>query len=309
MAVDPDGYLWITFRSPGSLVRVPPNADEEIRAWGPSDGIDPARRLNAPVTLPDGDVWFGYGLGGLGHVRGDTVTLYDPGFGLPAEHITSLSYDEATGSLWAGLSGKVAVVPVSGSEIGEVRLMVAENGVPPGSIRAIVRDREGDVWIGSYGGGLARCSEDGTSFERLTSEHGLPDNSISGLIEDASDRFWILGNRGVSVVRRAVLDSVLEGTRARLDAVVFDSDDGMPEGSGGSPAAWLGDDGVAWFSTIDGLVSIDTRAFPWDTIAPVPRIESMRLGGEQWRGDDGPIVAGGGAQEVSFRFSASPLSP
>ena len=304
MTVDPDGNLWITFRSRGALVRVPATPGEEVRAWGPSDGIDAARRLNAPVSLPDGDVWFGYGFGGLGHVRDTTITLYDPGFGLPAERITSLAYD-TTGSLWVGLSGKVAVVPVSGSEIGDVRLMGEEHGVPPGAIRAIVRDRDGDVWIGSYGGGLARRSEDGSRFERLTSEHGLPDNSISSLIEDARNRFWILGNRGVSVVDRAVLDSVLEGTRARIDAVVFDSDDGMPEGSGGSPAAWLGDDGVAWFSTIDGLVSIDTGSFPWDTVAPIPEIESIRFGENERGGVDGPIAVGGGAQAVSFRFSAT----
>ncbi|MCL7956418.1 MAG: ATP-binding protein [marine benthic group bacterium] len=303
LAVDSERNLWVAFRGTGSLVRVPSNPGEQVRAWGPEDGIDPMRQLVSPVVAPDGGVWFGYGRGGLGYVRDTTISLYDPGFGLPAEEISSLVYD-STGSLWVGLSGKVAVIPVSGSQIGEVRLLGREEGVPPGSIRAILRDRSGDVWIGSYGGGLARCNEDGSSFNRLTSEHGLPDNSVSALIEDSGGRFWILGNRGVSVVPGAVLDSVIEGSRSRLDAVLFDGDDGMPEGNGGSPAAWLSEDGVAWFATIDGLVSIETGSFPWDTVGPVPRIESVRFGEEQWTGT-GPIVVGGGDREVAFRYSAS----
>jgi signal transduction histidine kinase/sugar lactone lactonase YvrE len=303
MTVDSAGNLWVTFRDTGHLVHVPAQPGGEVRSWGPTDGIDRNRLVQPPVALPDGSVWFGYGLGGLGHVRDTTITLYDPGFGLPADEITSMAFDP-NGSLWVGQSGTIAVVPVSGSELGEVRVMGPSEGVPPGAIRLIHRDRKGDVWIGSYGGGLARCSEDGSRFQRVTTAQGLPDNSLSALVEDSRERFWILGTRGVSVVPRAVLDSVIEGTRTRIDAVQFDADDGMPEGNGGSPAAWLGENGVAWFSTIDGLVSIDTGAFPWDTIAPLPRIESVRFGEKEWEGS-GPVIVGGGSQQVSFRYSAS----
>ena len=127
---------------------------------------------------------------------------------------------------------------------------------------------------------------------------------MSSLLEDDRDRFWLLGNRGVAVVARAALDSVLSGSSAQLDAVTFDADDGIPEGNAGSPAASLGEDGIAWFATIDGLVALDTNGFPWDTVVPVPRVDGVTFGGERWDGGL-PIVIGGGAREVGIRYSSS----
>jgi len=300
-ALDGTGDLWAAF--PGHIVRLAAGGDREPRSWGSDQGLDPEARVTALVAASDGSVWFGYDLGGLGVVRDSSVVLFQPGGGLPAEPINSLVYDPA-GELWVGQSGTVARVPLRGGAIGEPRILTGEDGVPPGSIRFIHRDRVRQVWIGSYGGGIARCTPDGTAFDRLTTTHGLPDNSVSSLLEDDRGRFWLLGNRGVAVVDRSVLDSVLTGSRARIDAVAFDAEDGIPEGNAGSPAASLDAEGVAWFATIDGLVAIDTNGFPWDTVVPEPRIEWVRFGGEPWDGVL-PIVIGGGAREVGFRYSSS----
>lgn len=298
---DENGDLWAAF--PGHIVRVPAGDDQEPRSWGEDQGMDPEVRVTELVAGPDGSIWFGYDLGGLGVLRDSSVVLFDPGGGLPAEPINSLAYDPA-GELWVGQSGTVARVPLRGGEIGEPILLTREDGVPPGAIRFIRRDRRRRIWIGSYGGGIARCTLDGKAFDRLTTAQGLPDNSLSSLLEDDRDRFWLLGNRGVSVVARAVLDSVLAGSRARIDAVLFDAEDGIPEGNAGSPAAWLDAGGIAWFATIDGVVALDTNGFPWDTVVPVPRIEGVRFGGEP-RDDPPPIVIEGGAREVAIRYSSS----
>ena len=178
-------------------------------------------------------------------------------------------------------------------------------GIPPGAIRVLHPDRSGHLWVGSYGGGLTRSDSTGHfSHPLVTAEHGLPDNSLSALVEDERNRFWILGNRGISVVSQAVLDSVITGTKARLDVVVLDQEDGVPEGNGGSPAGWLDSDGIAWFATIDGVVALATRAFPWNTVVPLPQIELIQFAHETWKGE-GPIVIGGGSTEVSFAYSCS----
>jgi signal transduction histidine kinase/streptogramin lyase len=301
---DGNGGLWAAF--PGHIVRISGDDEREPRSWGADRGLDPQARVTALAAGSDGSVWFGYDLGGLGVVRDSSVVLFEPGGWLPAERIYSLLYDPV-GELWVGQSGTVARVPLRGGAIGEPRVLTREDGVPPGAVRFIHRDRARQVWIGSYGGGIARCTPDGTAFDRLTTTQGLPDNSVSSLLEDDQDRFWLLGNRGVAVVARAVLDSVLAGHRARIDAVSFDAEDGVPEGNAGSPAAWLDAEGIAWFATIDGLVAIDTRGFPFDTVVPVPRIEGVRFGGEPWDGAL-PVVIGGGAREVGFSYSSSSAS-
>ena len=296
---DREGAVWIGTN--GFLTRI--DASGTRRIWTVSDGNAPPPAIAPIVQDSAGRIWFGTGRNALGFITADTVRLVEPEGALRSHRIISMTF-ASDGSLWVGQAGRILRISLDGDQIGQLEVFDQTDGVPPGTIRFLYQDRTGDIWVGSYGGGLARCEQQCERFSRITSREGLADNSISGMIEDERERFWILGNRGVSVVQRAVVDSVIDGLRARVDAVVFDQSDGMPEGNGGSPAAWIGDDGIGWFATIDGLVAIDTRAFPRDTLRPIPRVEVTRFGGNDWSGSD-PIVIGGGATEVGFRFSAS----
>jgi signal transduction histidine kinase/ligand-binding sensor domain-containing protein len=296
---DRDGIVWVG--APGYLTRIEESG--EMRTWSVSTANQRDAQVAPIVQDSAGRIWFGYGRGGLGFVHSDMVHFVEPIGELAEQDISSMTFTSA-GELWVGQAGRVLRLSIAGDHVGRVETFDRDAGVPPGSIRFLYQDRSGDLWVGSYGGGLARCEQPCDRFRRITTEEGLPDNSISGLIEDERERFWILGNRGVSVVHRAVVDSVVDGLRARVDAVVFDYNDGLPEGNGGHPAAWIADDGMGWFGTIDGLVAIDTRAFPRDTLRPVPRVDVMRFGGADWTGSE-PIVIGGGPTEVEFRYSAS----
>ena len=296
---DQEESVWVGQN--GYLTRI--DASGRMQTW--AVGVDGQRQVPVSPIVQDstGRIWFGNEQGRLGFVLDDAVHFVEPDAALSSQRISSMTF-ASDGRLWIGQAGAILRISLDEEQIGQVEVFDKDDGVPPGTIRVLYQDRTGDIWVGSYGGGLARCTLDCETFSRITTREGLADNSVSGLIEDEEERFWILGNRGVSVVPRAVVDSVVDGLRARIDAVVFDHNDGMPEGNGGNPAAWIGDDGIGWFATIDGLVAIDTRAFPRDSIRPIPRIDAIRFGGDVWTGTE-PIVIGGGALEVRFRFSAS----
>ncbi|MYK38813.1 MAG: hypothetical protein F4049_01180, partial [Gemmatimonadetes bacterium] len=55
--------------------------------------------------------------------------------------------------------------------------------------RLTYEDREGNIWIGLWGGGLIFC--DPTSIRRYTEADGLPDREIRHLGEDHEGRMWI----------------------------------------------------------------------------------------------------------------------
>ena len=55
--------------------------------------------------------------------------------------------------------------------------------------RLTYEDREGNIWIGLWGGGLIFC--DPTSIRRYTEVDGLPDREIRHLGEDHEGRMWI----------------------------------------------------------------------------------------------------------------------
>ncbi|MCY3792168.1 MAG: hypothetical protein OXH63_25600, partial [Gemmatimonadetes bacterium] len=55
--------------------------------------------------------------------------------------------------------------------------------------RLTYEDREGNIWIGLWGGGLIFC--DPTSIHRYTAADGLPDREVRHLGEDHEGRMWI----------------------------------------------------------------------------------------------------------------------
>lgn len=71
-----------------------------------------------------------------------------------------------------------------------------ENGLIQSQVRAIVQDRYGHVWIGTYGG---LSMYDGSNFTNYTVRSGLLNNTVNALAIDHEDNIWIGGPNGVSM--------------------------------------------------------------------------------------------------------------
>jgi len=71
-----------------------------------------------------------------------------------------------------------------------------DNGLALDAISCSCIDHIGNLWFGSYGGGVSRY--DGKSFTNFTTEQGLGDNSILSVIEDKKGNLWF-GTHGGGV--------------------------------------------------------------------------------------------------------------
>lgn len=78
-------------------------------------------------------------------------------------------------------------------EMGLSNVNVAYN---PNYVVALAVDAQGDVWVGTWGGGLSRF--DGTRFTTYTVKDGLPGNHVFMLHVDAQQRLWIGTNNGLA---------------------------------------------------------------------------------------------------------------
>ena len=63
------------------------------------------------------------------------------------------------------------------------------------SVRSILQDSRGNIWLGSNDEGLQKVSEEGNKL--YTIENGLPNNSVRALCEDADGNIWIGTASGV----------------------------------------------------------------------------------------------------------------
>ena len=84
--------------------------------------------------------------------------------------------------------------------------------------RLTYEDREGNIWIGLWGGGLIFC--DPASIRCCTEADGLPDREISCLGEDLEGRIWIGTMGGMACVEEGQIHSVTMGEI--VSAIVVD---------------------------------------------------------------------------------------
>ena len=84
--------------------------------------------------------------------------------------------------------------------------------------RLTYEDREGNIWIGLWGGGLIFC--DPTSIRRYTEADGLPDREIRCLGEDFEGRMWIGTMGGMACMEEGQIRPVKTGEI--VSAIVID---------------------------------------------------------------------------------------
>lgn len=121
-------------------------------------------------------------------------------------------------------------------EMGLQGISVAYN---PNYIVSMVVDDNGDVWAGTWGGGLSRF--DGKNWKHYTVTDGLPGNHVFMLHRDKKGTLWVGTNEGL----------------ARRDGdkfTVFNTNNGLFSNTVFSMAT--GDDGNLWVGSFGGVARI-----------------------------------------------------
>ena len=140
--------------------------------------------------------------------------------------------------LWLCCACALAAVP----ERPRFRIVGSAQGLPSTDIKALARDAEGYVWIGTADG-LARYDGIGMRVWRHdpANPQGLPGNNVQALMVDAADRIWIaVEGAGISVLdaRRQGFTHYRKASHAEIG-----SDDTW---------AFARQGAVVWFGTYEG---------------------------------------------------------
>jgi signal transduction histidine kinase/ligand-binding sensor domain-containing protein/CheY-like chemotaxis protein len=164
---------------------------KRMKVWGPANGL--ARdKWTCFLLKRDGELW----LRGSAHVaalsRGQTRFEnrdfpYRPGSG----DYRSLSEDLG-GHIFASFESGAARY-----ENGHWRIFSQSNGTSEYTVRSILVDREGLIWLALAGHGLQKWIGYG-EWEHWTSHDGLQSNVVWAILRDRKGRLWIGDDRGVS---------------------------------------------------------------------------------------------------------------
>ena len=264
----------------------------------------------------DGTLWVGTQADGLWRCRPDGSVTMVPGEESTPQGVTAILEDRR-GHLWVGtwdglltLNGDGDLVPAGITSIpdtvhtlfsdrigrvwvgfqslglaclspgGTVRQYRKSDGLPGDSVRAILEDEQGTLWIGTSSG-LARWAGNRKSI--FTTANGLVDDVILQLLEDDDEHLWLGTRRGIMRVKKSEFAEVAAGRKAVIPIRQFNVDAGMADaecsgGMGARPART--EDGRLWFPTQDGLVVVDPRHLPPEVAKPKVYIEEILAKGQ-----------------------------
>ena len=310
----------------GGLVAGPPEKLELQHVAG----LPETATISALVRARDGTLWVGTQGAGLWRCRpGQRAEA------VPGPRGICVLLEDRRGRLWAGTwdglwrwdgTGPLTFAPdtprntteeLSEDSAGCIwvgyqsagLLRIAADGqhqlFPCGSVRALLPDATGNLWIGTTGG-LERWQ--GARHDRFTTANGLVDNAILQILEDNAGDLWLGTRHGLMRIKKAEFETVATGRKLFLRARTFGLEAGMADeqctGDLGTEATQTAD-GRLWFPTMEGIAMVDPQTLPALPASPPVYFEELRANDQIRPLQNGATVyLPVGARDVEFRFTA-----
>ncbi len=182
-----DGAWW--FGCGSALCRWTGN---RLESFGTDDGL-PQAEWRGLLEAKDGSIWARSDRHVVRRAAGTTqfTNVTPPGLGRGANnHWLPLTEDRTARVLTPGDAGVYRWSAGQWQHLGE------HNGLTEDGLRALLPDRDGDVWLGTTGHGLAhwRGYDNWTSW---TARQGLSSDVVWTIGDDGAGRVWIGTQRGV----------------------------------------------------------------------------------------------------------------
>lgn len=259
LAVDRHGTMWVgTWR--GLLRRVADAVAFEpvLSERGDRDGFAGTSVRGLYVAL-DGALWVGSQQGQMARIANDVLAERT----LPrADRVSrwrgvgmNTAAEPVAGQIWIGHTGGIDVYAADGTApIRRLRHAGADPlGIANADVRALLVDRSGMIWVGSFGGGLKRANPRNEALisRRFRSAHDAPLTQLNVLTLNAANGGGIWA--GVLQDGLVEMDSALNVVSVTPPSARAD----VPNGGGFAGSQPSGivqtEDGTVWLATEAGL--------------------------------------------------------
>ncbi|MEL6537991.1 MAG: two-component regulator propeller domain-containing protein, partial [Bacteroidota bacterium] len=114
--------------------------------------------------------------------------------------------------------------------------------LPEDYIKHIFQDRSGTLWLGTWGGGIAKLLPESQTFVTYGLDQGLPNQVVYGILQDEAGYLWCSSNVGISR-----FDPVKE------EFLNFDAEDGLQGNEFNTGAFHQAEDGTLFFGGVNGF--------------------------------------------------------
>ncbi len=148
-------------------------------------------------------------------------------------------FEDSDHQLWVGTSGGIDIVDIEG------RRVVAHHDCPVNFIWTVYRDKEGNAWVGTYGGGLWIYDRQFQELAHYDKRNGLPSNTCNHITSGPKGEVWVATGAGLVRFRNA------QGRPETMPIPILNVS---------VQALNVDRDGNLWFSTNKGIGCLRTGA-------------------------------------------------
>ncbi len=253
---DREGILWLGVEGAGLLRLLP----KQVQTFSTGNGLE-TDEIMCGTEDRSGNVWVGTWLGGLARTRATSPGRFIPVPPFTNGMTIMAVCQSRNGTIWVGTWGHGVytirngatkrfqgnglldnttihgIVADTGSGVwiiglygavwhydgATIRLWNWRNGLTDKQANSILMTRNGDVWVGTEGAGVARFSKGSISF--LNEENGLINNFCHVAIEDTDSAVWLTSKIGIQRWKHGILTSVGSKQGFEEDAAQFIQDD------------------------------------------------------------------------------------
>ncbi len=157
--------------------------------WQAGQGL-PLNVVLSIAQTADGYIWLGTEEG-LARFDGIRFVNFDRQNSGLSDNFTEALLVDHRGTLWAGTQGGL-------NRLDGEKFFVYDSraGLPHYAVKSLFEDSQGDLWIGTDGGGLIRMKNG--RFSVFDKSKGLIDNSVFSITEDRNGYIWAGTHNGLS---------------------------------------------------------------------------------------------------------------
>jgi len=288
LAAAPDGTVWAG-TAHGRVMRIAGDRATPLPVPLPSTPV-------TALAASGNALWIG-STAGLARYQDGKLEKWTTADGLSSNTIVTLLAD-GDGAVLAGTAS--GLHRVSGGRIESIR------GLPADQVTALRRDRNGNLWVGTYSNGLFRMN--GGQVAAYGIGDGLLNPTVRTIFEDDEGSLWVGTNGGVEQLRAGafVTWNERDGLTDAVARVIFEDRDGVLwAGTANGVSRWDGQtfakiddrrltgilsmaqsrDGTRWFGTSNGVFRVSGGRTTHFTTAEGLSNNTTRAIHEDRRGD------------------------
>lgn len=176
---------------------------------------------------------------------------------------------------------------------------------PAGDISCLLTDASDDLWVGTAGHGLARLAQG--RWTTFAERDGLAGDDVGYLVEDGLGNLWIGSYEGLLRADEKSFDDLAAGTAKKIPGRILLTRECSV---GAQPAAIRTRAGDLWFPTTEGLVSVNPADLKPDTNLPPVIIESVLVDGVDQKTNalapvgNGPVTLTPANEQLEIHYTA-----